>query len=53
MLEAGELLGMSQRQFRRYRDRYEEEGVEGLVDGRLGRPSPKRVPATEVRAAPN
>jgi transposase len=48
MLEAGELLGMSERQFRRYRDRYEEEGVEGLVDGRLGRPSPKRVPATDA-----
>jgi len=45
MLEAGELLGMSERQFRRYRDRYEEDGVDGLVDGRLGRPSPKRVPA--------
>jgi AraC-like DNA-binding protein len=25
MLEAGEVLGMSERQFRRYRDRYEEE----------------------------
>jgi transposase len=48
MLEAGELLGMSERQFRRYRDRYEEEGVDGLVDGRLGRPSPKRVPATDA-----
>ncbi len=44
MMEAGELLGMSERQFRRYRDRYEEEGVEGLVDRRLGKPSPKRVP---------
>ncbi len=30
MLEAGELLGMSERQFRRYRDRYEEDGLEGL-----------------------
>jgi transposase len=48
MLEAGELLGMSERQFRRYRDRYEEEGVDGLVDGRLGRPSPKRVPAVDA-----
>src|ERR1700692_4571684 len=37
MLEAGELLGMSERQFRRYRDRYEEDGLDGLVDGRLGR----------------
>jgi transposase len=47
MMEAGELLGMSERQFRRYRDRYEEDGVEGLVDRRLGKPSSKRVPATE------
>src|SRR6202040_327378 len=45
MLEAGELLGMSERQFRRYRERYEDEGLEGLVDRRLGKPSPKRVPA--------
>ncbi len=28
-----------------YRDRCEEDGVEGLRDGRLGKPSPKRVPA--------
>jgi transposase len=48
MMEAGELLGMSERQFRRYRDRYEEEGHLGLVDGRLGKPSPKRVPAVDV-----
>jgi len=45
MLEAGELLGMSERQFRRYRDRYEEDGLAGLVDRRVGKPSPKRVPA--------
>jgi len=49
MMEAGELLGMSERQFRRYRDRYEEEGLEGLVDRRLGKPSPKRVPARDLR----
>ena len=48
MMEAGELLGMSERQFRRYRDRYEEDGHLGLVDGRLGKPSPKRVPAADV-----
>src|SRR5499425_842851 len=47
MMEAGELLGVSERQFRRYRDRYEEDGLEGLVDGRLGKPSPKRVPEWE------
>ena len=45
MMEAGELLGMSERQFRRYRDRYEEEGLDGLVDRRLGKPSAKRVPS--------
>jgi hypothetical protein len=42
MMEAGELLGMSERRFRRYRDRYDEDGLEGLLDGRLGKPSPKR-----------
>jgi hypothetical protein len=49
MMDAGELLGMSERQFRRYRDRYEDEGFEGLVDRRLGNPSPKRVPVADIR----
>jgi transposase len=49
MLEAGELLGMSERQFRRYRDRYEEDGVDGLLDRRLGKSSPKRVPAADAQ----
>jgi len=48
MQEAGELLGVSERQFR-YRERYEEEGVAGLIDRRLGKASPKRVSAREVR----
>jgi hypothetical protein len=48
MMEAGELLGMSERQFRRYRDRYEEDGLAGLVDRRLGKPSLKRVPAASA-----
>ena len=33
--EAGEFLGCSERQFRRYRRRYEEDGLDGLVDQRL------------------
>lgn len=45
MLEAAELLGMSERQFRRYRVRFEEDGLDGLIDRRLGKPSPQRVPA--------
>jgi transposase len=49
MQEAGELLGVSERQFRRYRERFEEDGLAGLIDRRLGKASPKRVPAREVR----
>jgi LmbE family N-acetylglucosaminyl deacetylase len=48
MLEAAEVLGMSERQFRRYRDRFEEEGEPGLLDRRLGKASPKRIEAAEV-----
>ena len=43
-LYASELLGMSERQFRRYRERYEDEGLAGLADRRLGKASAKRVP---------
>src|ERR1700730_17587105 len=35
-VEAAELLGISERHFRRLRDRYEAEGAEGLIDRRLG-----------------
>ncbi len=48
MMEAGELLGMSERQFRRYRERFEEEGEAGLIDRRLGKASSKRIDASEV-----
>ena len=47
-MEAGELLGCSERQFRRYRRRYEEDGLEGLLDRRLGKASARRVPVDEV-----
>ena len=47
-LEAAELLGMSERSFRRYRQRYEEEGPDGLFDRRLGKASARRVPADRV-----
>ncbi|EDP61524.1 hypothetical protein BAL199_13840 [alpha proteobacterium BAL199] len=47
-LEAAEWLGMSERTFRRQRARYEEEGVDGLLDRRLGRASPHRVPVDET-----
>jgi hypothetical protein len=48
--EAGELLGMSGRNFRRLRGRYEEDGPAGLADRRLGKPSARRRPAAEVAA---
>jgi transposase len=38
------MLGVSERTFRRWYQRHEEEGLEGLNDRRLGKPSPKRVP---------
>ena len=43
--EAAELLGVSERTFRRWTRRYEEEGEAGLVDRRLGKASGRRVPA--------
>jgi transposase len=43
-LEAAELLGMSERTFRRWTRRYEEEGEAGLADRRLGRRSGRAVP---------
>ena len=46
--EAGEILGCSERQFRRYRQRYEEDGLAGLVDRRLGKASVKWVPVDKI-----
>ena len=46
--EAGELLGMSGRNFRRLCLRYEEDGIEGLRDRRIGKTSPRRAPAREL-----
>lgn len=47
-IEAAEILGYSPRHLRRVRDKYEEVGFDGLVDGRLGRASPRRVPVAIV-----
>ena len=48
--EAAEILGRSERQFRRYVDRYEASGLEGLRDGRLGRASGRAIAAEAVAA---
>jgi transposase len=46
-MEAAELLGISERTFRRWRDRYRETGLEGLGDRRLA-PSLRRAPVAEI-----
>ena len=47
-VEAAELLGMSERHFRRRRDAYAERGAEGIADRRRGRASGRRAPVDEV-----
>ena len=42
--EAAEIIGISDRSMRRWRERYQEFGYDGLYDRRKGQPSPKRVP---------
>ena len=42
--EAAEILGLSERTFRRWRGRYEADGADGLYDRRLGAVSGRRVP---------
>lgn len=46
--EAARLLGVCGRTFRRYMNRYEEEGLEGLMDKRLSQLSHRRAPVDEV-----
>src|SRR5438445_715745 len=42
--QAAEIIGISDRHMRRWRERYEEFGYDGLFDRRRGKPAPKRVP---------
>ena len=46
--EAASALGVSERTLRRWRQRYEEDGADGLVDRRVNRPSPKRAAEGEL-----
>jgi hypothetical protein len=47
-IQAAEILGMSDRQLRRWRNSWDKYGYGGLFDHRMMRPSPKRVPIGEV-----
>jgi transposase len=46
--QAAEIIGISDRHMRRWRQRYEELGYDGLFDRRRGQPSPRRVPLETV-----
>src|SRR5215469_10759511 len=46
--QAAEIIGISDRQMRRWRERHAEHSKDGLLDRRRGQPSPKRVPLTVV-----
>src|SRR5258705_5970516 len=45
---AADILGMSPRALRRWRQRYERHGYDGLLDHRRRIPSIRRVPCAEV-----
>jgi transposase len=46
--QAAEILGISDRHMRRWRERYVEEGYNGLLDRRRGKPARRRVPLATV-----
>ncbi|MFI5105365.1 MAG: ISNCY family transposase [Terriglobales bacterium] len=46
--QAAEIIGISDRHMRRWRERYEEFGYDGLMDRRRGKPSSRRVPLAVV-----
>jgi len=46
--EAAQLLCVCERTFRRYIDRYEEAGLEGLIDKRMNEVSHRKAPVDEV-----
>jgi transposase len=47
--QAAEMIGISDRQLRRWRKRYEDSGYDGLLDRRRGVPSSRRVPKAQAK----
>jgi transposase len=47
--EAAEMLGIGERTFRRWRDRLRDEGLPGLRDRRIGKPSSRRAAVEEIQ----
>ena len=48
-LQGADILGIHTRSLRRWRARYERDGVLGLHDGRRGQPSRRKAPIAEVQ----
>jgi transposase len=48
MAEAADILGITERTFRRWSSRYDAEGAAGLQDRRIGRASARAVPVDEA-----
>jgi transposase len=47
-IQAAEILGVSPRHMRRWKEKYERFGFHALFDGRRGRASPRRVPSATL-----
>lgn len=48
--QAAEIIGISDRQMRRWKERYEMDGYDGLYDRRRKQPSPKRIAVETVES---
>lgn len=48
--EAAHILGVHERTFRRYVNRYQDNGIDGLLDKRLTQASARKAPVDEVMA---
>ena len=48
--EAAEIIGVTERTMRRWRERIESEGYEGLIDRRKGKASERRVPGARHKS---
>jgi transposase len=46
--QAAEILNVDVRTVRRWMRRYEDDGVDGLIDKRIGQVSPRRAPVDQV-----
>ena len=47
-IQAAEILGVSRRHMRRWKEKYEQFGFHALFDGRRGKTSPRRVPSATL-----